>query len=167
MKISMIAAHGRNRVIGANDAMPWHIPADLRFFKARTMGKPVVMGRRTLQAIGKPLPGRANIVVTRDPAFEAEGTTVVRDLDAALDAARAVGAETGAGEIMIIGGGQIYAQMLDRAERLYLTEIDLAPEGDAFFPDYRAVADWTETWRERHPAGGGLPAFDFAIYDRA
>jgi dihydrofolate reductase len=166
VKVSMIAALGRNRVIGVDNRMPWHIPADLKFFKAQTVGKPVVMGRRTLEAIGKPLPGRPNIVVTRDASFAAEGTIVAPNLDEAISVAETVAEEIGADEVMIIGGGQIYKQMLGKAERLYLTEIDLSPKGDAFFPDYRAVADWKEVSRAHHPADGDQPAYDFVIYDR-
>ncbi len=166
MKISMIVALGRNRVIGIDNVMPWHIPADLKYFKATTLGKPVVMGRKTLQSIGKPLPGRPNIVVTRDQDFTVEGGTVVRDLDAALIEAEAKANEIGADEIMIIGGGQVYDQLINRAERLYLTEIDMSPEGHAFFPDFRAVAEWDEIWREHHPAEGDQPSFDFVTLDR-
>ena len=166
MKLSMIVALGRNRVIGINNEMPWHIPADLKFFKAQTLGKPVVMGRRTLEAIGKPLPGRPNIIVTRDTSFSADGTTVVPNLEEAVSVAKATATEIGADEVMIIGGGQIYEQMIGKVERLYLTEIDLSPEGDAFFPDYRAVAEWKEISREHHNANADQPAFDFVIYDR-
>ncbi|WP_343560147.1 type 3 dihydrofolate reductase [Kiloniella sp. b19] len=166
MIISMIVAHGRNRVIGVDNVMPWHIPADLKFFKAKTLGKPVVMGRKTLQSIGRPLPGRPNIVVTRDESFAVEGTTRVSSLDEAIEVAKGKAAELGVEEIMIVGGGQIYEQMLARATRLYLTEIDLAPEGDAFFPDYRAQGSWSESWREHHEAEGDQPAFDFVVYER-
>jgi len=162
----MIVALGQNRVIGIDNVMPWHIPADLKYFKATTLGKPVVMGRKTLQSIGKPLPGRPNIVVTRDRSFSVEGATVVADLDEALAVAENKATEVGVDEIMIIGGGQIYEQLIGRVERLYLTEIHLAPEGHAFFPDFRAVAEWKEIWRENHEAEGDQPAFDFVTYDR-
>jgi len=166
VKLSMIVALGRNRVIGIDNVMPWHIPADLRYFKATTLGKPIVMGRKTLQSIGKPLPGRPNVVVTRDRGFFIEGATIVADLDEALAVAENKATEIGAEEIMIIGGGQIYEQLIDRVECLYLTEIDLAPEGHAFFPDFRAVAEWKEVWREHHPKEGDQPAFDFVTLDR-
>jgi len=166
VKLSMIVALGRNRVIGIDNVMPWHIPTDLKYFKATTMGKPIVMGRKTLQSIGKPLPGRPNIIVTRDRSFSAEGATVVADLEEALAVAETVATKICAEEIMIIGGGQIYEQLIDRVDRLYLTEIDLAPEGHAFFPDYRANAEWDEIWREHHPAEGEQPAFDFVTFDR-
>lgn len=162
----MIAALGKNRVIGADNAMPWHIPADLKFFKSRTWGKPVIMGRKTFQSIGKPLPGRPNIVVTRDDGFVAEGVTLVADVNQALSVARDMAVEIGAEEIMIAGGAEIYKQLIALADRLYLTEIDFAPGGDAYFPDYRAVAEWDAVWREHHPAENHQPAFDFVIYER-
>ena len=155
MKLAMIVALGRNRAIGIDNVMPWHIPDDLKYFKAQTMGKPCVMGRRTLESIGKPLPGRPNIVVTRDPAFRPDGVTVVADVERALEHADAMAKKIGAREIMIVGGGQIYAQLIDRADRLYLTEIDLTPDAHTFFPDYRAAAAWRETGRQHHPAAAG------------
>ncbi len=162
----MIVALGRNRVIGIDNVMPWHIPADLKYFKATTMGKPVVMGRKTLQSIGRPLPGRPNIVVTRDQEFSVEGATIAADLDNALAIAETKAAEIDAEEIMIIGGGQIYEQLISRVTRLYLTEIDMEPEGHAYFPDFHAVAEWDEVWREHHPKEGDQPAFDFVTLER-
>ncbi|MBD1390640.1 type 3 dihydrofolate reductase [Neiella sp. HB171785] len=131
MRISLIAAMGRNRVIGKDNQMPWHMPADLKHFKQVTMGKPVVMGRKTFESIGRPLPGRLNIVITRDANFNAEGITVVASPDAALDIAAQQ-----TDEVMIIGGGQIYQHFLAQATDLYLTFIDAEPEGDAFFPKW-------------------------------
>ncbi len=142
MKISLIAAMGRDRVIGKDNAMPWHLPADLKHFKSLTMGKPVIMGRRTFESIGKPLPGRTNIVVTRDSAYQAEGCTVVHELGDALAAAGE------ADEVMIIGGAKLYAQFIDRADWLYLTIIDAPFEGDTVFPEY-TLADWEEITREK------------------
>ncbi len=162
----MIAALGRNRVIGVGNAMPWHIPADLAFFKSRTLGKPVIMGRKTFQSIGKSLPDRPNIVVTRNAGFVADGATLAADIDQALGMAKRMAAEIGALEIMIAGGAEIYAQSIELADRLYLTEIDLVPDGDAYFPDYRALAEWQEVWRERHPAKNDQPPFDFVIHER-
>ena len=166
MKLSMIVALGRNRVIGIDNVMPWHIPADLKYFKSQTMGKPIVMGRKTLESIGKPLVGRHNFVVTRDRSFTVEGATVAPDLEEAIAAAEAKAEEVDSDEIMIIGGGQIYEQLIDRAERLYLTEVDLSPEGHAHFPDYQKVAEWNEVWREHHPKVGDTPAFDFVTLER-
>lgn len=162
----MIAALGRNRVIGVNNVMPWHIPADLKYFKAKTLGKPVIMGRKTFRSIGKPLPGRSNIVLTRDRGFAPEGVTPVADMDQAISAAKREAVQIGATEIMVAGGAEVYAQFIEQAECLYLTEIDVAFEGDAYFPDYHAVAEWKAVWRERHPPKGGQPAFDFVIYER-
>ncbi|WP_439515309.1 type 3 dihydrofolate reductase [Oceanibaculum nanhaiense] len=143
MIFSAIAALARNRVIGQGNGLPWRLPGDLKFFKATTLGKPVVMGRKTFQSIGRPLPGRPNIVVTRDPGFTAEGVHVVRDIDTALDLAATLARETGAEEVMVIGGAEIYAQALPRLDRLYLTEIDAEIAGDAYFPEIEPRA-----WRE-------------------
>ncbi|MEQ8250832.1 MAG: type 3 dihydrofolate reductase [Oceanibaculum nanhaiense] len=143
MIFSAIAALARNRVIGQGNGLPWRLPGDLKFFKATTLGKPVVMGRKTFQSIGKPLPGRPNIVVTRDPGFAAEGVHVARDIESALDLAATLARETDAGEVMVIGGAEIYAQALPRLDRLYLTEIDAEIAGDAYFPEIEPRA-----WRE-------------------
>ncbi|UXI01009.1 type 3 dihydrofolate reductase [Photobacterium sp. TY1-4] len=138
MKISMIAAMAHDRVIGKNNAMPWHLPADFAWFKQATLGKPVVMGRKTFESIGRPLPGRHNIVISRNPDFQADGVTVVNDIAAAKAAAGAVD------ELMIIGGGAIYTACLAQADRLYLTFIDVEVTGDTRFPD------WGEGWQEVH-----------------
>ena len=143
MIFSAIAAMARNRVIGQDNGLPWRLPGDLKFFKATTLGKPVVMGRKTFQSIGRPLPGRPNIVVTRDPGFAAEGVHIARDIDSALDLAARLARETGAQEVMVIGGAEIYAQALPRLDRLYLTEIDAEIEGDAHFPEIEP-----RVWRE-------------------
>lgn len=133
--ISMIAAMAKNRIIGADNDMPWHLPADLKHFKQVTMDKPVVMGRKTYESIGKALPGRKNIVISR-AGFAADDAIVVATAEEAIAVAGNVD------EIMIIGGGKIYEIFLPRAERLYLTHIDLEVNGDTFFPDYGALADW-------------------------
>lgn len=159
--ISLIAAMAEDRVIGRDNTMPWHLPADLAHFKQITLGKPVIMGRKTLESIGRPLPGRHNIVISRNPDFRPEGVTVVADLDAAIAAAGDVA------ELMIIGGATIYAQMLPRADRLYLTFIALAVEGDARFPDWTACA-WRETVDERHEADArNAHAYRFVTLERA
>ena len=145
MKISMIAAMAKKRVIGANNTMPWHLPADLKHFKAVTLGKPVIMGRKTYESIGKALPGRQNIVISRS-GFEAEDATVVTDSQSALDAAE------NTEEVMIIGGGKIYEMFLPKATQLYLTFIELDVEGDTQFPDYQAHGQWQEISREAHQA---------------
>ena len=132
----MIAAMANNRVIGLDNKMPWHLPADLQHFKAVTTGKPVIMGRKTFESIGRPLPGRRNIIITRNTEYKAEGIETVTSPEAALNLVCDVE------EVMIIGGGNVYQQFLTQAERLYLTFIDLDVEGDTQFPDYQAIANW-------------------------
>jgi dihydrofolate reductase len=132
--LCLIVAVADNGVIGLNGKMPWHLPAELKYFKARTLGKPVIMGRKTFQPIGKPLPGRDNIVVTRDVGFQAPGVLVAQSLAQAIEIADASAARTRAAEIMVIGGGEIYAQALPFVQRVYLTRIGLMPVGDAHFP---------------------------------
>jgi len=146
MKISMIVAMAENRVIGLGNKMPWHLPADLMFFKRVTLGKPVIMGRKTFQSIGRPLPGRKNIVLSRDENLQIEGVTCVQTVEQALALAE------GCDEVMVIGGATIYEQFLPQADRLYLTFIDLKTAGDTHFPDYLMVADWQEVQREEHLA---------------
>lgn len=136
MIISMIAAMADNRVIGKDNQMPWHLPADFAWFKRSTMGKPVVMGRKTYESIGRPLPGRLNIVISRDSSLSIEGVTTVASIEAALEAVNHVD------EVMIIGGGTIYSSCLPLANKLYLTHIDLSVEGDTQFPD------WGEGWNK-------------------
>lgn len=130
----MIAGVAENGVIGNDQAIPWRIPSDFAWFKRTTMGKPMIMGRRQFETVGKPLPGRTNIVVSRQPNYRPEGVTVVHSLDAALAEAREIAQRDGVDEIMIIGGGELYRQLMGRADRLYITHIDLAPNGDVRFP---------------------------------
>lgn len=137
MIISLIAALDKNRLIGADNGMPWHLPADFKHFKEITMGKPVVMGRKTFESIGRPLPGRQNIVISRN-GFSAEGVTSADSIDAALQLVSDVE------EVMIIGGANIYLQMIDKADRLYLTHVDAECEGDAWFPEIKNN-DWNIT----------------------
>lgn len=159
--IVLVAALARNRVIGADGDMPWHLPADLKRFKAITLGKPMVMGRKTFEAIGRPLPGRRTIVVTRDPSWQADGVEVARDLDSAI--ARA--ADTAPEEVIIAGGGQIYAQAIGRADRMRLTWIDVEPAGDAMFPEVDPAV-WREVDRIDFPVDGDRPAHAFVDYQR-
>jgi dihydrofolate reductase len=161
VRVALIAAVARNGVIGRDGGMPWHISADLKFFKATTMGKPIVMGRRTFESIGKALPGRPNIVVTGNAAFAVDGVAVASDLDQALS----IAAGHGADEIMVIGGGQIYAAALPRADRLYLTQIHMEVEGDVSFPAFDRT-QWREVSRDDHAADGDNPAFSFVTLDR-
>lgn len=146
MEITLIAAMGKDRVIGIDNRLPWHLPADLQHFKALTLGKPVVMGRLTWLSIGRPLPGRHNIVLSRDPRLVIEGATVVSSPQAALAAAGDVA------EVMIMGGAQIYQQFLPLATRLELTLVDQGVDGgDAFFPDY-LDGSWRELTSSSHPS---------------
>ncbi len=166
MRISMIVAMAENRVIGLSGSMPWHIPEDLRYFKEKTQGHPVIMGRKTYQSIGAALPGRANIVVTRNRDFAAPDADVVHDLAAALEKARAIAEIDGGEEVFIIGGAEIYAQAIAEASRLYLTEVHDAPTGDVFFPEL-AEGDWQETARDDRVAlGPDTPAYSFVIYEK-
>ena len=145
MKISIIAAMAQNRVIGRNNQLPWRLSADLRHFKALTMGKPLIMGRKTWASIGRPLPGRINIVLTRDRDFEAEGCKVAHSIEQALQLA------SGHQEVMIMGGARLYAQMMDKADRLYLTLVKADVDGDVCFPEIDR-SQWQETQRESFQA---------------
>ncbi|KGD78768.1 type 3 dihydrofolate reductase [Pantoea vagans] len=157
--ISLIAALAADRIIGMENAMPWDLPADLAWFKRNTLKKPVIMGRLTFESIGRPLPGRLNIVVSSKPGTT-EGVTWVTSLDEALQAAG------DAEEIMVIGGGRVYEQMLKRADRLYLTHIDAEVEGDTQFPDYEPD-EWQSTFSEFHDADEqNSHSYCFEILDR-
>lgn len=145
MKISMIAAMAKNRVIGNDNKMPWYLPADLKHFKSVTLGKPIIMGRKTYESIGKALPGRKNIVITSNQAYSLNDAIVVHNCDAAL---RMAALE--ASEVMIIGGGTIYEAFLPQAQALFLTLIDLDINGDTHFPDYESAGDWVQTDNEQH-----------------
>ena len=156
--ISLIAALASNGVIGRDGALPWNLPEDLRRFKALTMGHPVLMGRRTWESIGRPLPGRRNIVITRQAGYQATGAEVFGDLGSALAAL------AGAPEVFVIGGGEVYAAALPLARRLHLTELQRAVEGDARFPAFDKT-QWMQILREPHTATGGL-RYDFVVYER-
>lgn len=162
MKISLVAAMAHNRVIGLNNQMPWHLPADLAHFKAVTLGKPVIMGRKTYDSIGRLLPGRRNIIVSRQSAPVGFAADWVPSVEAAL----ALVAEEA--EVMIIGGAEIYRQLLPQADALYLTLIALETPGDAFFPDYLSVADWHQASIESHAADEKNPyAYQFICLEKA
>jgi dihydrofolate reductase len=133
-KIAMIVGVAENGVIGSDQTIPWRIPSDMAFFKRTTMGKPVVMGRKQYETVGRPLPGRTNIVVTRQRGYQPDGVLVFNSIDGALEKAREVAVADGVDEIMIIGGGELYAQLMPQADRLYVSHIELAPEGDVRFP---------------------------------
>lgn len=160
MKIALIAAMGERRVIGVDNCLPWQLPADLKHFRQLTMGKPVLMGRKTFESIGKPLAGRINIVVTQDRSFKPEGAVVTHSIDQAIAAAG------DAPELMVIGGASFYAQLLLRADRLYLTEIHHRFAGDAYFPAF-STDQWREIEREDHAADDANPyAYSFVTWER-
>ncbi|ANB68623.1 diacylglycerol kinase [Aeromonas veronii] len=160
MKISMIAAMAHDRVIGKDNQMPWHLPADLAHFKRVTLGKPVLMGRKTFESIGRPLPGRRNLVISRNPDYQVEGIEVVGSVEAAL----ALLAGSSVEELMVIGGGHLYAEMLPSADCLYLTQIDLAVEGDTRFPAFDD-GQWQRIECESHPADEKNPhPYSFEIW---
>ena len=159
--ICLIAAMAANRVIGRNNALPWHLPADLKRFKALTMGHPVVMGRKTYESIGRPLPGRRNLVITRQRGYRAVGCEVIHSLDAALASC------AGAAEIFVIGGAELYREALPRAHCMEFTEIGAEFEGDARFPLFES-GEWREVRREVHAAGAGAPfGYAFVRYERS
>ena len=135
--VSVVAALARNRVIGVNNTLPWRLPEDLKHFKALTLGHHLIMGRKTYESIGRPLPGRTTVIVTRDPAYRAQGCLMATSIDAAIDACG------GDPELFFVGGAQLYAQVLPRADRLYLTEIQADYAGDAWFPEFDPAL-----WRE-------------------
>lgn len=150
MIISLIAAMDRSRMIGNKNALPWSMPADLKHFRDLTRGKPIVMGRKTFQSIGRPLPDRTNIIITRDPAYQTQGCVVVHTPD---DAIKAAG---NAEEVMVIGGGEIFSMFLARADRMYLTRIDADFEGDACFPEF-PENEWRITAQENHAPDAANP----------
>lgn len=165
LPLAMIAALAQNRVIGLDNRMPWHLPADLKHFKAMTLGKPIIMGRKTWDSLGRPLPGRLNLVVSRQADLQLAGAETFTDLDAALVRAEQWAREQGVDELMLIGGAQLYAQALGQAQRLYLTRIDAAPAGDAFFPAFDE-AEWQCVESQPHPAEGEAPAYRFETWQK-
>lgn len=162
VEIALIAAMDDDGVIGADGGMPWHVPADLRYFRRKTMHKPIVMGRRTFEAIGRALPRRRNLVLSRDPGFAADGCERV----ASLDDAKQIAAAYGAAQLMVIGGAQVYALAMPQMQRMYITRIHAHYGGDTFFP----AVDWSQ-WqlveREDHDAENGTtPAHSFMEWRR-
>lgn len=166
MKLALIWAMSRNRTIGRNNSLPWHLSEDLKYFKRVTMGKPIIMGRKTWESIGRPLPGRCNIVITTDPNYRAEGIKVVGSLEEAISLADSVGLIDGAEEAVVIGGAQIYALALPMADRLYMTQVHAEVEGDAFFPQFD-LTQWHELGREDFSAAGPNPYdYSFVVLER-
>lgn len=165
LPLALIVAVAENGVIGANNQLPWHLPEELKYFKAMTLGKPLVMGRKTWDSLGRPLPGRLNVVVSRQSGFEAAGAECFGELDAALARADEWGQAQGASEIMLIGGAQLFAETLAQATRLYLTRVHLAPAGDVFFPAWDA-AEWTRLSCNERPAEGERPGYACEVWER-
>ena len=164
--IVLVAAVADNGVIGRDNALPWHIRSDLQHFKRLTLNRPVVMGRKTYESIGKPLPGRTNIVISRDPAYAAEGIVVADSLDKAIEIAREDAKARGKDEIAVIGGSGIFAQSLSFADRLEITQVHARPDGDTFFPPIDTKI-WRETARMRQEAAPQDDAdMSFITYER-
>ena len=164
--IVVLAAVAENGVIGRDNALPWRLKSDMRHFRALTMGKPVVMGRKTFVSIGKPLKGRTNIVVSRDRAFTAPGVVATSDLDSALAVARGDALRRGADAIMVIGGTEVFVQTMPRADRLEITIVHAQPPGDTIFPPIDPTT-WREVERSEHPPGVHDDAgFAFVTFER-
>jgi len=160
MIISIITAMDDNRLIGKENGLPWKVPADLQFFKKVTMSKPIIMGRKTFESIGRPLPGRRNIIITRDQSFKAEGCDVVFSLESAINAVSDID------EAMVIGGANIYQQFMPKADRLYLTKISGEFEGDAWFPEIN-FSEWDLSEKEDHHADEKNETdYSFQVFER-
>ncbi|TKT72246.1 dihydrofolate reductase [Afipia massiliensis] len=164
--IVFVVAVAENGVIGRDNAMPWHLKSDLKRFKAITLNRPVIMGRKTFASIGRPLPGRTNIVVTRDKSFQASGVVVANSLDAAHDIARGDALRRFVTEIMVIGGAEIFKQWLKKADRLEITEVHARPEGDTLLQPFEPV-EWEQVARTSHAKSDGDTAdFSYVTYKR-
>ncbi|WP_455887537.1 dihydrofolate reductase [Pseudomonas rustica] len=166
LPLSLIAAYAENRVIGIDNSMPWHLPGDFKYFKATTLGKPIIMGRKTWDSLGRPLPGRLNIVVSRQPGLELVGAEVFASLEEALVRAEQWAREQGVEELMLIGGAQLYGQALEKGlvSRMYLTRVEMAPEGDAWFPAFDE-RQWKLESSEAQ-AEEGKPVYHFEVWDK-
>ncbi|MDF1748467.1 MAG: dihydrofolate reductase [Alphaproteobacteria bacterium] len=168
--IAFVVAIARNGAIGIEGGLPWRLPGDLAFFKRTTMGKPILMGRKTWESLPrKPLPGRPNLIVTRDTDYKADGAEVFSHIDEALNRGRDLARDMGVDEVSIIGGAEIYRQTLPVATRLYITEVDADPKADTFFPDFDR-SQWQETWREAGPRPSdpavSAPDYSFVLLTR-
>ena len=165
-RLAVIVAVAENGVIGRDNGLPWHLPEDLRYFRRVTMGKPIVMGRKTFESIGRALPGRTNIVISRNKLFAPDDVLVAASPDDALVLAGQIAEQQGVGEAMVIGGAEIYALALPRADRLYITRVHASVEGDALLPPVDWT-QWAETSCERHAASDGNPFdYSFIVFDR-
>lgn len=164
--IALVVAMGENRAIGRGGDLPWHLRSDMKFFRKVTMGKPVIMGRRTFKSLPRVLDGRLNIVLTRDDGFVAPSAVMAHSLEEGLEAARASCVRTGADEIMIIGGEDVFREVLPQADRIYLTEVQASPDADTWFPKLDQ-SQWREVFREAHEAGPQDDhAFSFVVLER-
>ncbi|MAM71337.1 MAG: type 3 dihydrofolate reductase [Gammaproteobacteria bacterium] len=161
MKLAVIVAMAKNRVIGINNKLPWHLSEDLKYFKRVTMGKPIIMGRKTFESIGRPLPGRSNIVVSRNPDYQHENIKVVHSLEEAKELAENICFIDGMDEAMVIGGEELYRQALPMSDMLYLTEVHAEVKGDAFFPHFEP-GEWEEIARKDFSAAGPNP-YDYSF----
>lgn len=165
-RLALIAAIAENGCIGVDNKLPWYLPEDLKYFKAVTSGKAIIMGRTTFDSLGRPLPNRSNIVITRNTHFQApEGVRVVYSLSEAIEVAEAVAHIQGQDEVLVIGGAQIYGQALAQADRLYLTEVKKTVEGDAFFPEWDK-SQWQEVGRQDHHYEPSALDYSFVVYER-
>jgi len=165
MKIVLIAAFAQNRVVGINNSLPWHLPEDLKYFKRTTTGKAIIMGRKTYDSIGRPLPNRTNIVISRNSELKIEGVKVVDSLQAAIDLAKEVNFINGVEEVMVIGGASIYEEALPQADRLYITHVHAEVAGDAYFPEVD-FSQWQEISRDDYAASESNPYdYSFVVYD--
>ncbi|MBC3414229.1 dihydrofolate reductase [Pseudomonas sp. SWRI51] len=166
LPLSLIAALAQNRVIGIDNSMPWHLPGDFKYFKATTLGKPIIMGRKTWDSLGRPLPGRLNIVVSRQPGLQLDGAEVFASLEQALVRAEQWARAQGVAELMLIGGAQLYTQALEKGlvSRMYLTRVELEPEGDAWFPAFDE-AHWQLASSEAQ-AEEGKPGYHFEVWNK-
>jgi dihydrofolate reductase len=166
ISLSVIAAQAINGVIGVDNRMPWHLPADFRHFKSKTMGKPIIMGRKTWESLPvRPLPGRLNIVVSRQKGIELDGASVHSSLAGAVAAAELFAKKALVDEVMIIGGAELYDLGMDYADRLYLTRIDVEPDGDAYFPEFDQC-DWEMVSNDPRQKDGDYPAHSFEVWER-
>lgn len=166
IKLSVIVAVAENLVVGKNNALPWHLSEDLQYFKRTTLGKPIVMGRKTFESIGRPLPGRTNIVISRNPDYFAQGIKIVSSLEQAFQLVEDTALIDDSQELMVIGGAAIYAAAIPVADRLYVTEVHAEVEGDAYLPNID-WGNWIESSRERHMAIAPNPYdYSFVVYDR-
>lgn len=166
LRLSLIVAAAENGAIGKDNKMPWHLPADLQYFKKVTMGKPVVMGRKTFESIGQPLPGRTNIVITRDKSYRQEGVEVLHDLSAAEAACEDFAVFEDFSEMMFIGGAEIYKQVLPEIDRIYLTQVHAEFEADTYFPELEK-SKWTVVSEQRFAADDKNPYdYSFIVMER-